>query len=108
MHEEKFPPSISSGLSMWVQRPPFEDEYARRTSLLSLLRSMLPSWLGGKPIRILRAQSKGGLLRSKSLELDLELQLVIARAQGKPTEVESLTLRLAALKAVGETKETSV
>ena len=108
MHEEQPPPLISSGPSMWVKRPPFEDEYARRTSLLALLRSMLPSWLGGKPIRILRAQSKGGLLRSKSLESDLELQLVMARAQGKPTEVESLTLRLAALKALGETKETSV
>ena len=104
MHQEKSPTPAVHG-SMWVQRNPFEMEYARRTSLLSLLRCTLPAWLGGKPLRTLRAQSKSGWLRSKSMAVDLEVQLTIARAQGKSKEVHSLTLRLADLKAARNTKD---
>jgi hypothetical protein len=106
MHQEKSPTHSLHG-SMWVQRNPFEMEYARRTSLLSLLRCTLPTWLGGKPLRTLRAQSKSGWLRSRSLDVDLELQLTIARAQGKSEEAHSLTLRLADLKAARKTKNTA-
>ena len=107
MHQEKSPTHCLHG-SMWVQRNPFEMEYARRTSLLSLLRCILPAWIGGKPLRTLRAQSQAGWLRSKSLAVDLELQLVIARAQGKSKQVHALTLRLASLKAASETKKTAI